>query len=81
LLDMGISAKNYSILIEDAIKDANLIIAPDGISGNLIFRTLVFLGGGNGFGAPVLMEKVFVDTSRVKEDSARAIMLASALKR
>ncbi len=81
LCDMGINAKNYSILIEDAIEEANFIIAPDGVSGNLIFRTLVFLGGGHGYGAPVLMEKVFVDTSRVKEDAGRAIMLASALKK
>ncbi len=79
LRDMGINARNYSILIEDAIKQANFIIAPEGVSGNLIFRTLVFLGGGHGYGAPVLMDKVFVDTSRVKEDVARAIMLASAL--
>lgn len=79
LMDIGINAKNYSILIEDAIKEANFIIAPDGISGNLIFRTLVFLGDGHGYGAPVLMDKVFVDTSRVKDDAARAIMLASAL--
>ncbi len=79
LCGMGMNAKNYSILIEEAIKEANFIIAPDGISGNLIFRTLVFLGGGHGYGAPVLMDKVFVDTSRLKEDAARAIMLASAL--
>ena len=39
----------------------------------------MFLGGGHGYGAAVLMDKVFVDTSRVKEDAARAIMLASAL--
>ncbi len=79
LCDVGIDAKNYSILIEDAIRNANFIIAPDGISGNLIFRTLVFLGGGHGYGAPVVMDKVFIDTSRAKEDAARAIMLASAL--
>ncbi len=79
LIDIGIDAKNYSILIEDAIKEANFIIAPDGISGNLIFRTLVFLGGGHGYGAPVLIDKVFVDTSRVKDDASRAIMLAGAL--
>ena len=77
--ESGIDAKNYSILIEDAIHDANFIMAPDGISGNLIFRTLVFLGGGHGYGAPVLMEKVFVDTSRVRGDYSKAIMLASAL--
>jgi len=79
LKEAGIDAKNFSILIEDAIKDANFIIAPDGISGNLIFRTLIFLGKGHGYGAPVLMDKVFVDTSRAKEDVAGAIMLASAL--
>ena len=79
--ELGINAKDYSILIEDAIQEADFIIAPDGISGNLIFRTLVFLGGGYGHGAPVLIEKVFVDTSRVGGDYTRAIMLASALKR
>jgi putative methanogen marker protein 4 len=78
---VGIEAKNYSILIEDAIEEANFIMAPDGISGNLIFRTLVFLGGGYGHGAPVLMEKVFVDTSRAGGHYTRAIILASALKR
>jgi putative methanogen marker protein 4 len=79
LCELGIEAKNYSILIEDAIEEANFILAPDGISGNLIFRTLVFLGGGYGHGAPVLMDKVFVDTSRVGGHYTRAIMLASAL--
>ncbi|MBC7085845.1 MAG: methanogenesis marker protein Mmp4/MtxX [Methanomethylovorans sp.] len=80
LREMGIKAKHYTILIEDAIKEANFIIAPDGISGNLIFRTLVFLGGGDGMGAPVLMDKyVFVDTSRVGGHYTKAIMVASAL--
>jgi len=79
LCELRIEAKNYSILIEDAIEEANFILAPDGISGNLIFSTLVFLGGGYGHGAPVLMDKVFVDTSRVGGHYTRAIMLASAL--
>ncbi|MBN2110243.1 MAG: methanogenesis marker protein Mmp4/MtxX [Methanosarcinaceae archaeon] len=78
--EMGIEAKHYTILIEDAIREANFIMAPDGISGNLIFRTLVFLGGGDGMGAPVLMnDHVFVDTSRVGGHYTKAIMLASAL--
>ena len=81
LCDTGINAKHYSILIEDAVKEANFIIAPDGISGNLIFRTLVFLGCGRGYGAPVLMDKVFVDTSRVTGQYTRSIMMASALKK
>lgn len=79
LCALGIDAKHYGILIEDAIGDANFIVAPDGITGNLIFRTLTFLGGGDGFGAPVIMDRVFVDTSRVKRNLSNAIMLASAL--
>ncbi|MDY0387254.1 MAG: methanogenesis marker protein Mmp4/MtxX [Methanolobus sp.] len=78
--ELGVEAKHHTILIEDAIKEANFILAPDGISGNLIFRTLVFLGGGDGLGAPILMDDyVFVDTSRVGGHYTKAIMLASAL--
>ena len=79
LCELGIDAKHYGILIEDAIRGANVIVAPDGIAGNLIFRTLTFLGGGGGFGAPILADPVFVDTSRVKVKFSDAIMLASAL--
>lgn len=58
-------AEHGEILIEDAVKDAGVIIAPDGISGNLIFRTLVFLGGGIGHGALIVnISDVFVDSSR-----------------
>jgi len=78
--ELGINTKHYTILIEDAIKESNFIVAPDGISGNLIFRTVAFLGGGDGLGAPVLMDDyVFVDTSRVGGHFTKAIMLASAL--
>jgi predicted methyltransferase MtxX (methanogen marker protein 4) len=77
---LGMDAKHYTILIEDAIKESNFIVAPDGISGNLIFRTVAFLGGGDGLGAPVLMDDyVFVDTSRAGGHFTKAIMLASAL--
>ncbi|WP_414468617.1 methanogenesis marker protein Mmp4/MtxX [Methanobacterium sp. ACI-7] len=60
------SVKHYFILIEDAIKDnANFIIAPDGITGNLIFRTLVFLGSAKSYGAVTLgINQIFIDTSR-----------------
>jgi putative methanogen marker protein 4 len=73
-------ARHYEILIEDAIRDCSLLIAPDGISGNLIFRTLVFLGGGKGHGAPVVnIDKIFVDTSRASPDYANALLLAAKL--
>jgi putative methanogen marker protein 4 len=71
---------HYEILIEDAIMECGVIIAPDGISGNLIFRTLIFLGSGHGHGAPVLnISRIFVDTSRATPDYTNAIRLAESL--
>jgi putative methanogen marker protein 4 len=71
---------HYEILIEDAIRDCGVIIAPDGVSGNFIFRTLTFLGSGHGHGAPVLnISKIFIDTSRATSNYANAIRLAECL--
>jgi predicted methyltransferase MtxX (methanogen marker protein 4) len=78
--DQGISALHRGILIESCHGD-DLIVAPEGISGNLAFRTLLFLCRARAFGAPVLMEKVFVDTSRARGEFNGPIMLASALAR
>lgn len=79
------SVKHYYILIEDAIMDkANLILAPDGITGNLIFRTLVFLGSTNSYGAVTLgINEIFVDTSRSQtvEGYTRALKLSNYLSR
>ncbi len=76
----GIDAYDAEILIEDAVKEADLIIAPDGISGNLIFRTLHFIGGAKALGAPVInTNKIFVDTSRAKTDYTDSIALAMKL--
>ena len=78
----GYDAYEAEILIEDAVDKADLLIAPDGISGNLIFRTLHFLGNAKALGAPVInMNKVFVDTSRVKTDYRDSIALAVRLTR
>ncbi len=78
--ELGYDVKDCEILIENAIEDRNMIIAPDGISGNLIFRTLHFLGGGKALGAPILnIDRVFVDTSRAKRSYLDSIALASAL--
>jgi putative methanogen marker protein 4 len=71
---------HYQILVEDAISDAGVIIAPDGIAGNLMFRTLTFLGAGHGHGAPVVnIGRIFVDTSRASPDYRNAILLADSL--
>lgn len=73
---------HYEILVEDAISDAGVIIAPDGITGNLMFRTLTFLGAGHGHGAPVVnIDRIFVDTSRASPDYRNAILLADSLSK
>ena len=73
-------AIHSEILIEEAIRSAGLIIAPDGISGNLIFRTLVHLGEGHAHGAPVVnIDRIFVDTSRASPDYGNALITASKL--
>lgn len=73
-------AEHCEILIENAIESCGLIIAPDGISGNLAFRTLVFLGGGHGHGAPVVnISRIFVDTSRASPNYTNALLLAASL--
>ncbi|MDR2866359.1 MAG: methanogenesis marker protein Mmp4/MtxX [Methanomassiliicoccaceae archaeon] len=86
LVDMlssdGYDAYHAEILIESAADEADLLIAPDGITGNIIFRTLHFLGNAKALGAPVLnINKVFVDTSRVKTDYRDSIALAMRLTR
>jgi putative methanogen marker protein 4 len=81
--DIGEGAGDYSILMEEALADgANIIVPPLGVIGNYIFRSLVLVAGGKGYGAPALgMEKVFVDTSRAntEEGYIRAMMTACAL--
>ena len=70
------------ILIEKAIENkSNLIIAPNGISGNLIYRTLVHLGGGKAYGAIYNTKQAIIDTSRVAKSSEilGALMLGLAL--
>ena len=73
-------ATHCEILIEDAVENCGLIIAPDGISGNLVFRTLTLLGGGHGHGAPVVnISRIFVDSSRASPNYTNALLLAASL--
>ncbi|HMK47625.1 MAG TPA: methanogenesis marker protein Mmp4/MtxX [Methanocella sp.] len=80
LTEKGLKAKHSQILIEDAVKEHNYIISPDGISGNLVFRSLCLVGGGEGYGAPLIgTDIVYVDTSRAGSGYENAICMASAL--
>lgn len=76
----GMKAEHRGILLEDAVSKADLVVAPDGVCGNLIFRAMHFVGGGRAYGAPVVnMKRVFVDTSRAKADFTDSILLAAGL--
>lgn len=77
----GIPAECVGIQVERAIEVGNVIIAPDGVTGNLIFRSLHLIAGHESWGAVALgvLPLVFVDTSREKEDYMGAIHLARAM--
>ena len=77
------SIKNYYILLEQAIEDGyNIILANDGIFGNIMFRTLVLLDKWPSYGAVTLgIEEIFIDTSRDQtvEGYVRSLKLAYRL--
>ena len=78
--EIDYTVKNYYILIEQAINDKNnIIIAPDGIIGNYIFRILVLLCKWPSYGAVTLgIDEIYIDTSRnqSKEGYIRSLNLA-----
>ena len=77
------SIKNYYILLEQAIEDGyNIILANDGIFGNIMFRTLVLLDKWPSYGAVTLgIDEIFIDTSRDQsvEGYVRSLKLAYKL--
>jgi putative methanogen marker protein 4 len=79
LRNRGFEVKHFGILIEEAVKECNILIAPDGIVGNYLFRIMVLVGSGEGFGAPYLIPWVVVDTSRASPYYSNAIFHAAAL--
>lgn len=76
--EAGLLAEHKGILIESCRGD-DVVIAPEGVSGNLIFRTLLLLCGASSYGAPVLMDRVFVDSSRARGGFDGPVMLASSM--
>ena len=80
LTDEGYDAYHSQILIEEAVKKADIVIAPEGISGNLLFRSMHLVGNAKALGAPIVnSDKVFIDTSRAKTDYRDSITLALKL--
>ncbi len=57
--------RHCNIMIEEALRWANCLIAPDGVSGNLLYRALAHLGGAVSLGALYFpLELKLADTSR-----------------
>ena len=75
--------KNYFILIEKAINDeCNIIIAPNGRVGNIIFRALVLLNSWPSYGAVTFgIDRTYIDTSRDQsiEGYVRSLILVHDL--
>ena len=72
--------RNYFILIEKAINDkCNVLIAPNGRVGNIIFRSLVLLNSWPSYGAVTFgMDRTYIDTSRDQsiDGYVRSLILA-----
>ena len=79
----GIEAECVGILVERAVTSGNIVIAPDGVAGNLIFRSLHHIGRMESWGAVALgiLPTVYVDTSRDKLDFTGAVRMARAMAR
>jgi predicted methyltransferase MtxX (methanogen marker protein 4) len=77
----GIEAVCAGIQLERAVVDGNVVLAPDGVTGNMVFRALHLVAGLDSWGAVAMgaLPLVFVDTSREKGDYLGAIHLARAL--
>lgn len=79
----GMDAQNFGIELERAVEgNATLLLAPNGIIGNIIFRSLVLVANIESFGAlATALPKVYVDTSRAKASYLLPIIFASALSK
>lgn len=72
--------RHFYITVEEAIGWANCIIAPDGVTGNLMYRTLTRLGSGLSLGALYFpLDVHLADTSRsgTVEEYLGAVALAN----
>ena len=79
----GMDAENFGIELERAVEgDATLLLAPDGIVGNIIFRSIVLVANVESFGAyAAALPRVYIDTSRAKASYLLPIIFASALSK
>ncbi len=90
LQSAGYMARNYGIELEKAVPECNFVLPVDGVVGNQVYRTAVFLGGCTVLSVPAypasggLFRLTYEDNSR-NEDSfeqhVRAAMVIAAERR
>lgn len=76
----GVKAKNYAIEIETALNQGcNVIVPPNGMVGNQIFRSLAFLGGGKLLMCPrINLAHPYEDNSRNETDFENHVRFLAA---
>ena len=82
IAEKSCDVKHYYGIVDEAIKDANFVIASDGNCGNQIFRILALVCGVESFGAITFgMDEIYIDTSRSQsiEGYTRALNFANYL--
>ena len=74
----GLQAKHYGIQMELAFEECEALVLPDGVTGNLVFRSLHLVSGMPSYGALAInMEKPYIDTSRARRDLTDALAFAA----
>jgi predicted methyltransferase MtxX (methanogen marker protein 4) len=73
--------KNYGIDFDIALGEGcNIIIEPNGGTGNQVIRSLVFLDAIRNYGVPILnADQVIIESMRASEDFSDHLLLAAAL--
>lgn len=79
LKDEGYNITNHAHLIDQAIKNANLVVlGPTGSHGNFLYRLLYQVGGALEAGAAIFVPEVYVECSRYHNKYSTHIIWAVA---
>ena len=78
LKDRGFEATFYGRRIEEAIRHSNFFVPCDGFTGNMVYRTLLYVGGTSDLGCPYLMQEAVVGGSQYNDRFGTHIIMAAA---
>lgn len=78
----GLDAFSAGVLLEDVLLGADIVVAPNGASGNLLFRALHLVAHVPSFGALCTGTRLaLIDTSRARASYEQPVRLAAYLAR